>query len=271
MLDLKMEVYSPALELLGFLQVHKSVIWEEKAFSSGSFSIESLITPESLALLQPENIVWIEGDTAGIIEYVEESAGKEGTLITVKGYTLTGILSRRILWGRYSMTGTPPDIMHRLVDDCCINPTRGNVEARKIPGLTLLDTPTGGESIRIQRTGSNLLDALGELGETYGVAFGVRFNAEIPRMEFWTRWGRNLTVHQNDNPQVFYSTELDDVLESEYTYNSQDYRNVSLVGGEGEGDDRVYVTVENEIDIVQRDIAIVGLAVVGSAIVGRKA
>lgn len=271
MLDLKMEVYSPALELLGFLQVHKSVIWEEKAFSSGSFSIESLITSEALTLLQPENIIWIEGDTAGIIEYVDEQADGNGPYITVKGSTLTGILNRRILWGRYSMTGTPPDIMHRLVDDCCINPTRGNVEARKIPGLVLLDAPEGGESVRIQRTGSNLLDTLSELGETYGVAFGVRFNAEIPRMEFWTRWGRNLTAHQDDNPQVFYSTELDDVLDSEYTYNSQDYRNVAYVGGEGEGDDRVYVTVENEVDVTQSNIAIVGFAVVGSAIVGRKA
>lgn len=448
MLDLKMEVYSPALELLGFLQVHKSVIWEEKAFSSGSFSVDSLITPESLTLLRPENIIWIEGDTAGIIEYVDERADVNGPYITVKGYTLTGILGRRILWGRYNMAGTPPDIMHRLVDDCCINPTRGNAEARKIPGLVLdeplpptsrlpdgyteleyiqssgtqhIDTgyspnsltrtimdleilsgspatagvfgaresavlnsnclwifgagmrtdygatgstreialtkegrhfidknknittvdgqiveistsdfqcnfpmplftlstsgslaqkikarlfscqiydndilvrdyipcanPSGavglyddvsktffgnagsgvfsagplisvsgrtasdsGQKIRIQRTGSNLLDTLTELGETYGVAFGVRFNAEIPRMEFWTRWGRDLTVRQSNNPQVFYSTELDDVLESEYTYNSQDYRNVSLVAGEGEGDDRMYVTVEEDVE-----------------------
>lgn len=248
MTDLKMEVYSPALELLGFLEIHNSVIWTEKAFAAGSFSVEALITPETLALLQPENIIWIEGDTAGIIEYVDESADKDGPYITVKGYTLTGILDRRILWGRYDMSGTPPEIMHSLVNDCCINPTRGNIEARKIPGLVLLDAPAGGESVRIQRTGSNLLDTLGELGETYGVAFGVRFNAEIPRMEFWTRWGRNLTVHQSDKPQVFYSTELDDVLESEYTYNSQDYRNVSLIGGEGEGNDRVYVTVEEDIE-----------------------
>lgn len=247
-MDLKMEVYSPSLELLGVHEAHKSVIWEEKAFSAGSFSIEALIASESLALLQPENIIWIEGNTAGIIEYVQETVGVDGPYITVKGRDLTGILGRRILWGPYNLKGTPPAIMCQLVDDCCINPTRGDMEARKIPGLVLLDVPTEGDVIQFQKTGGTLLEVLEQLGETYGVAFGVRFNPAVPRMEFWTRWGRNLTVHQSDNPQVLYSTELDDVLESEYSYNAQDWRNVSLVAGGGEGSDRVYVTVENEVE-----------------------
>lgn len=250
MMDLKMEVYSPFLELLGFLEIQRSVIWAEKAFSSGSFSVDSLITSESLALLQPENIIWIEGETAGIIEYVQQQAGKDGPYITVKGPDLTGILGRRILWGLYNLKGTPPAIMHQLVNDCCVTPTRGAVEARKIPGLVLLDPPAGGDSIQIQKTGGTLLEELELLGETYGVAFGVRFNPAVPQMEFWTRWGKNRSIHQTTNMPVLYSAELDDVLSSDYFYNSQDYRNVSLVAGEGEGSDRVYVTVEEDVESI---------------------
>lgn len=245
-MDLKMNVYSPGLELIGFLEIQKSAIWEETAFSGGSFSVESLITDESLALLRPENIIWIEGETAGIIEYIQEEGRQNGPYITVKGRILTGILDRRILWGRYDLTGTAPSIMHKLVDDCAVNPTRGDVEARKIPKLVSLDVPNGGESIRIQKTGGTLLEALEELGETYGVAFGVRFNPAVPQMEFWTRWGQNRSIHQSANKPVLYSTELDDVLSSEYSYNSAEYRNVSLVAGEGEGSRRVYVTTSNE-------------------------
>ena len=247
-MDLKMEIYTPALELVGFLEIQRSVIWEDNAFSAGSFSVESLITPESLTMLRPENIIWIEGETAGIIEYVQEEAGENGPYITVKGRTLTGILDRRVLWGLYNLKGTVPAIMNALVDDCCVNPTRGDAEARKIPGLVLMDAPRGGEAIQVQATGGTLLERLEALGETYGVAFGVRFNAAVPQMEFWTRWGQNKTIHQNDLDSVLYSTELDDVLSSEYLYNSQDYRNVALVAGEGEGSERVYVTVENEVE-----------------------
>lgn len=246
-MDLKMNVYTPFLELVGILEAYKSVIWEEKAFSSGSFSIDCLITDESKTLLVPDNIIWIEGETAGTIQYFHENSGKTGDYITVKGPNLTRILENRILWGRYNLSGTVPQIMHQLVEDCCIRPTRGDVEARKIPRLVLMDPPTGGDIIYVQRTGGYLLTALEELGAAYGVAFGVRFNPAVPQMEFWTRWGQNRSVNQNANEPVFYSTELDDVLSSEYSYSAQDYRNVALVAGEGEGDDRTMVVVEVEV------------------------
>lgn len=244
-MDLKMEVYTPALELAGLLEVHRSIIWEEKAFSSGSFSVESLITDQSRTLLVPENIIWIAGDTAGVIEYVQQQAGQDGPYITVKGCDLTGLLARRILWGMYDLSGKVPDIMYRLVDDCCINPTRGDTEARKIPGLVLAEHGSFDwlPAIRAQKTGGALLEALEQLGEAYSVSFGVRFNPQVPRMEFWARPGVNRSVRQTVNEPVFYSTELDDVLSSEYAYNAQDYRNVALVAGEGEGGSRIMVVV----------------------------
>lgn len=248
-MDLKMEVYSPFLELLGLLEIQNSVMWENKAFSAGSFTLNSLITEESKTLLVPENIIWIAGDDAGSIEYVQQEVGENGPYITVKGCNLTGLLARRILWGRYDLSGPVPEIMYRLVDDCCINPTRGEMEARKIPGLVLAGAaPTGGPSIRVQKTGGYLSDALEELGAAYGVPFGVRFNPSVPQMEFWARYGVNRSIHQNNVEPVFYSTELDDVLSSEYSYNAQNYRNVALVAGEGEGNDRVMVIVNGDVE-----------------------
>ncbi|MCM1235405.1 MAG: siphovirus ReqiPepy6 Gp37-like family protein, partial [Ruminococcus flavefaciens] len=245
-MDLKMEVYSPSLELLGLLEIQNSVIWERKAFSAGSFSLQSLITDESRTLLVPENIIWIAGEDAGIIEYVQQQSGDDGPYIEVKGYDLTGILERRILWGKYDLSGQVPDIMYRLVDDCCVHPTRGDTAARVIPGLALSDAPVGGASVRAQKTGGSLLEALEALGETYQVAFGIRFNPSVPQMEFWARPGVNRTINQDTNEPVFYSTELDDVLSSDYSYNSQDYRNIALVAGEGEGNNRTMVTVTND-------------------------
>lgn len=248
-MELKMEVYSPFLELLGLLEVHNSVIFERKAFSAGSFSINALITEESKRLLVPENIIWIAGETAGIIEYVQQQVGEDGPYISVKGPDLTGALSRYILWGRYSLSGFVPAIMYHLVDDCCINPTLGPEEARVIPGLVLAGTaPAGGASVITQKTGGTLLEALEELGETYRVAFGVRFNPAVPQMEFWARPCVDRTIHQDTNDPVFYSTELDDVLSSEYSYNAQNYRNVALVAGEGEGKDRTMVVVNGEAE-----------------------
>lgn len=271
-MDLKMEVYTPGLNLVGLLEIQRSVIWEEKAFSAGSFSVESLITDESRELLVPENIIWIEGETAGIIEHIDQQAGEDGPYITVKGRDLTGILDRRILWGQYDLSGTAVAIMRRLVDDCCINPTRGDDPGgRIIPGLFLSQQEASGqgESIRVQKTGGTLLEALEELGEAYGVAFGIRFDPSVPRMEFWTRVGVNRSVHQAENEPVFYSTELDDVLSSEYSYDSSDYRNAALVAGEGEGNSRVMITVTGNISQDTEGAAVIGRARVGKARIGR--
>lgn len=246
-MELKMEVYSPGLELLGELEIQNAVLWERKAFSSGSFSVNSLITEGSRELLKEDHILWIAGEDAGIIEYIQEEAGEDGPYITAKGCDLTGILARRILWGTYALNGPVPALMYQLVDDCCIHPTRGDAKARIIPGLVLSDAPGGGTIIRTQKTGGTLLEALEALGEAYQIPFGVRFDPAVPCMEFWARPGVDRSVRQSTVEPVFYSTELDDVLSSEYSYNSQDYRNVSLVAGEGEGSERVYVTVEGEI------------------------
>lgn len=246
-MDLKMEVYNPFLELVGILETYCSVVWEEKAFGAGSFSVEALLTDETKKLLIPDNIIWIEGDTAGSVEYFDGEHSVPGSRITVKGNLLTGILKQRILWGQYNLAGTPPAIMHQLVTDCCISPTRGDVKFRKIPGLVSLAPATGGDSIRAQKTGGTLLEALEELGAAFGVSFGVRFNPAVPQMEFWTRWGKDRSISQSVNNPVFYSTELDDVLSSEYSYNSQDWRNVALVAGEGEGSNRTMIVVEANV------------------------
>lgn len=249
MMELKMEVYTSALELIRILEIQRSVIANTAAFSAGSFSIYSLITDETRELLQPENIVAISDDAAGIIEHMEEESDERGPYITIKGRLLSGILDRRILWGLYDLTGTPAAIMRYLVYDCAINPTRGrdaeDIERRKIPGLVLADGYVdSGAKIRKQITGGSLLEALEELGETYQVAFGIRVNPKTQLMEFWTRNGVDRSIHQLKNDPVFFSTELDDVLSSAYTYDSKNYRNIALVVGEGEGLNRTSTVVE---------------------------
>ena len=266
---LKMEVYSPALELLGILEKPRAVIWETRAFSAGSFSLDAPLTEQARTLLVPDNILWIEDGTAGLVEYIAQEQKEEGPSITVKGRDLGGILDRRILWGRYDLSGGVADIMRRLVADCCITPTRGDTAARVIPGLALDTQGSASPSARVQITGGTLLEALEKLGAAYSVAFGVRFDPAVPRMVFWARAGVDRSVHQSAVDPVFYSTELDDVLSSDYLYNSADYRNTALVAGEGEGAEHVSVTVFRDSD--PPPASLVGFAVLGDSAAMRTA
>lgn len=244
-MNLKMEVYSPELELLGILETYTSLLVSDWAFQAGDFTLAAPLTTEAKALLVPENIIWFYDKTAGIIENYTTSAGEEGITITVKGALLAGILERRILWGIYELSGDAVSIMREIVEDCAISPTRGNKNARIVPGL-VLDTQytSGGPKIRKQQTGGTLLAFLEEVGAANQVAFGVDFDAAVPQMVFWARPGVDRTVRQDAVEPVFYGTELDDVLTSEYSYDAREQKNVSLIAGSGEGEDRIYITLE---------------------------
>ena len=243
-MEWKMEVYSPDLELLGILETYDALVVEQWAFEPGSFSLQSVLTPQTRDLLRPENILWLEGETAGIIEVVQASVSESGDILSVKGPLLDGILSRRILWGQYNLYGSPPALLYEVVRDCAISPTRGSAAQRTIPHLTLAgEAPEDARRIRKQSTGDTLTDFLTEVGQANGVAHGVRFNPVVPQMEFWARLGVDRTVHQTAVDPVLYSTELDDVLSSEYAYDASGYRNVALVAGEGEGAERRTETI----------------------------
>ena len=249
MLDIKMEVYAPSLELLGLLEEFSGFQYEECAFGAGSFLVSAPLTDAARALLQAENIIWFAGNVAGILESLEEQSGRDGESLIARGRLLTGILDRRILWGRYDLCGKPAALMRSLVEDCAISPARGDREARKIPGLVLGEAPPEtAPSVCRQKTGGSLLEALEAMGEAHSVAFGVEFDAAAPCMEFFARPCADRTINQTENEPVFFSTELDDVLQSEYTYNSAPYKNVALVAGEGEGANRVFVTVTGEFE-----------------------
>lgn len=246
-MELKMEVYSPQLELLGILEGYDTLLMEDWAFKAGSFSLSTVITEENRELLRADHIIWIGEDTAGIIEYINEEAAADKVSISIKGSLLTGLLNRRILWGTYNLNASPVKIMCDMVVDCAIKPTRGNAIARKIPRLMVASPkPKDSRRLKKQQTGGKLADFLEEVGRSTATAFGIAFDASTLTMKFWTRLCIDRTIHQQKVEPVFYSTELDDVLSSSYTFDSSSYRNLAFVAGEGEGSSRKTIVVSNK-------------------------
>lgn len=238
-MELKMEVYDATLTLLGILETYDAVIIDDRAFQPGSFSLESIANSTAVSLLRPGHIIWLEGETAGVIECVQAVCSGAGQTLSVRGCLLAGLLSRRILWGIYNLSGSPPQLMYDMVQDCAIMPTRGDTAQRVIPNLMLDGAPPADtRTVRKQSTGAVLTSFLTELAQANQVAYGVRFDPATPKMAFWARVGVDRTVGQSAVDPVLLSTELDDVLSSEYSYDSSSYCNVALVAGEGEGEER---------------------------------
>lgn len=247
-MNLVMEAYDSTFELLGLLETYQSVIWEPRAFEAGSFSIEAILDDATRELLARENIIRITDDDAGIIEHLTLTSDESGERIKAEGRLITGFLDRRVLWGTYNLYGAPAALMYNLVSECCISPTRGTIAYRRISNMEFEGSVPSysGASIRKQKTGGSLLEALIEIAEPNQVAFGLKFDAENLKLQFWGRYGVDRTVNQSAVDAVVYATDLDDILQSEYVYDSSKYFNTAYVGGEVNEDAslRTYETVE---------------------------
>lgn len=202
------------------------------------------LTLEALILLKRENIIYIKGDVeAAYIEYInlkQDSEGKE--IIIVKGKFLTGYLNRRIIWGTEIINNTSENAMRQLVEHNCINPTDIN---RKINNLILGSLKNYSATVNYQVSYKDLGDEIENISKLSDLGYKVNFDIGNRKLIFDIYQGLDRSINQNVNPRAIFSKEFENVLEQEFTDSLNNYRNIALVGGIGEGTNRKLAVVGN--------------------------
>jgi hypothetical protein len=131
--------------------------------------------------------------------------------------------------------------MYEIVDKQCVNPTQLN---RKIPFLECAQDEEFGRLISFQKTGDEVYDSLLTLATEAELGFSILFRPREKKLIFKVNQGvdRTAVSYSTDgSPFVIFSTELDDILSSQYYTNSQDIKSTAYVAGEGEGTERKYI------------------------------
>lgn len=239
-----MEIYifDRALNFKGIVDNFMSLQWTRRYYKSGEFELRCPLTTESLSLLQRENIIYKKDDIeAGYIEFRQLQQDQEGKeILIVKGKFLTGYLNRRIIWGTKIINDTCEKAMRILVEDNCINPTDTN---RIIPNLVLgtLNNFTG--SVNYQVSYKNLADEIENLSNISNLGHRINFDITNKKMIFDVYKGLDRSVNQSTNPRAIFSKEFENILEQEYVDSLNNYKNVALIGGIGEGALRKLATV----------------------------
>lgn len=241
---MELYVFNRNLEFLGIIDTYFSLIWTRKYYKSGEFELHCDLTPENLNLLKRENIIWKKDDIeAGYIEFrnlKQDNEGKE-TLV-IKGKLLTGYLNRRIIWGNEIFNDTTENSMRKLVDKNCINTTDVN---RIIPNLVLGDLKEYTQRINYQVSYKNLLGELENLSNISDLSYRIKFDQINKKLIFDVYYGLDRSVNQSINPRCIFSKEFENILEQEYIDSLNNYRNVTLIGGTGEGLGRKFATIGN--------------------------
>lgn len=245
---MELYVFNEDLNLIGMIDSFTSIRWLRRYYKSGEFELHCALTYETVALLARGNIIYKNDDNeAGFINHrsmKQDLDGKE--ILVVKGKFLTGYLNRRIIWGTEILNVTSEVAMRTLVNKNSIAPTDLN---RIIPNLMLgtLKNYTG--NVDYQVSYANLGEEIENLSNLSDLGYRINFDTTLKKLDFEVFKGLDRSGNQSVNPRCIFSKEFENILEQEYVDSLNNFRNLCLIGGVGEGTARKLVTVGASIGI----------------------
>lgn len=229
-------VINPQLDIIGMVEIAISTIWTNRYYEAGDFELYVPATDENIGLLVRDNYLVREGyeTNAMIIENIQVSTDVEnGNTMIITGRCLKSILSRRIIWTQTNLSGTISANIQTLLNQNIINPSDTK---RKISNFIFQSNNVGtSNTLSIQFTGDNLLEAVVGICQRFGLGFDVTLDLDNKQFIFALYEGLDRSYDQDTNPYVVFSNDFENLLTTTYTENSTDYKNVAKVAGEGEG------------------------------------
>ncbi len=227
------------------IENYKSVIWATRYYKSGDFELYIPATSEIVSIIKKDYYIVRDDDTtqAMIVKNIQITTDvEEGNFLIVTGKSLKNILSRRIIWKQTTLSGTVEACIRRLINENIISPT---ISERKIDNF-VFGTELGiTEKMQQQFTGDNLEDAISKICINHGLGYDVLLDLDKKQFIFVLLKGSDRSSNQNKNPHVIFSDEYENLLTTNYTSNGEEYKNVALIAGEGEGVDRKTTVVGN--------------------------
>lgn len=235
-----MEIYifDKELNLQGILESYTSFIWRRRYSKHGDFELHCALTMHNMNLLKKRNIVWKNDDEeAGYIQYRNLTMDVNGNeFLVVKGKFLTGYLNRRIIWQIANLNTTSELAIRQLINDNAINPSNAD---RKIDLLKLGEVKGYTQETNMQTSYKNLLDEVENISSIAELGIRTKLDIKNKQMIFDIYEGIDRTAGNGENAPANFSREFENILEQEYSESDNDYRNIALVAGEGEGVERV--------------------------------
>ncbi|AUS03421.1 minor tail protein [Paenibacillus phage Wanderer] len=234
--------------LLGEVDSYSSLKWVRRWHKPGE--VELRINPfmQNANELQEDVILFKASrpEEAVIIKHREISIGEDGAEeLIVKGSMLASLIGRRITYppeGRaYDYMNAPIEtIVKQIVKHNCINSVD---RERRIPGFICAPDQGRGEKIQFQTRYKPLAEEVEKLSLMSQMGWGVSLDIENRWYVFDMLTGRNLTADQDIRPPAIFSTDYDNIESQSYVNSAIGHKNVAIIGGQGEGEDRKIVTV----------------------------
>lgn len=230
---MELRIYDQNLDRIGVVEEFRGLLWTRKYYEPGNFSVTLPLTDRNIDYVRRGRIISKE-DTkeAGVVEYVQmsDTIGKKS--MVVKGRFLSSYFDRRVITGTHTFSGRSEEVMRQLISE--VEPIP-RVELGTLKGYT--------DTIKKQTTYKNLLKVESDIAQQSGHGFILRPDFTEKKLYFEVYDGVDRSYSQNDRSRVIFNEEYMNLNEVISTETDSLYKTIAYVGGEGEGDERIFVTV----------------------------
>ena len=213
---------------VGLLEGYDSIQWLTYSRDSGEFQI-TISDPAVAALVQKGSAI-LNTDTMelGSVEYLKPKVDSSGCLtVEARGYNSVTMLDRRVVMGTVNISNIEAAMIKLYTDN------------RR--GLSLLPPTAHGyeEKADSQITWNSVLDAWKKLAELAGIGFGSVFDRHTGQNTLTIYKGVDRSDDRSANYSGVFGDRAGNLTEISFEDDASNYKNVAIVGGAGEGADRV--------------------------------
>jgi hypothetical protein len=242
-----MEVYTldSLYRRIAVVDNHISLIWTERVSSIGDFELTLNSTLANRNLFKVgTRLAMNESYRLMVVETVEDSIDSEGRkTLTITGPSFEHILDDRVARGtlgdltttpKWSLTGTPAEIMRQIFHDICVTGIldAGDIIAGITEGSDIFPTDTIDEpsdTITVEIDPTTVYQATAELASQYGLGFRLVWDFSTSLLYYDVYSGCDRTTQQNVLPAVVFSPDLDNLQNTTELTSIALFKNVAYV------------------------------------------
>lgn len=251
----ELTILNTNLDAISIVDTYESFIWTDRYYAYGDFELYGAMRDGLLKVVKQDYYIQSrESEHVMIVEKIQITSDTEdGNHVTVTGRSLESILDRRIVWGQKTLSGNLQNGIKILLDENIIAPSDSNRKIQNFIFKASEDQAITKLTIDAQYTGDNLYEVIQTICEERGIGFRITLDEE-KRFVFELYAGTDRSYDQTENPYVIFSPKFENIINSNYIESKASLKNVTLVGGEGEGSARRYTTVGSGSGLERREL-----------------
>ncbi len=215
--------------------------WHRKYYETGQFQVQILAADY---LPSMKYIYTNERPELGMIQKIEYT--DDDRMVVLSGFFFEKVLSDKIIYPMFEQYGTRAKYVYSAVQKYRAD----------IPKLVMGFYEDAGEKIQKQDTGTDLETMSYETLKVDEKSYRISYDYETDRAVFEIYQGKDRTQDQMENNFVTFSKGFRNIRGVKATLDSSNYKNYFVVGGSGEGADRIYEIVDLSGGEYQRQLFI---------------